>query len=113
MGPLVSLGDYPDRIRIEQRVAAGKAANGEDIFAWALISLRWSKYTPLRGKELIAAHQQQAETVASFKMHYTSTIVPEMRIVFRGALYDIESVIDIGGAREELELLCKKGLVDG
>lgn len=109
----MSLGDYPDRLRIEQRSISGRAANGEDVYAWVLVATLWGKFTPLRGRELIAAKQQQAEVVASFSVYYRSDIVPEMRVVFRGMAYDIESVIDIGGRREELELLTKQGLTNG
>lgn len=109
----MSLGNYPDRIRVEQRVVSGKAGNGEDLFAWALVRPLWAKYEPLNGRELMAAQQQQAETIARFRMYYRTDIEAEMRITFGGKRYDIESVIDVGGRREELELMCKTGLTDG
>lgn len=109
----MSLGDYPDRLRIERREISGRAPNGEDVYAWVLVATLWGKFSPLRGRELIAAKQQQAELIASFALYYRADIVPEMRVVFRGLPYDIESVIDIGGRREELELLTKQGLTNG
>jgi SPP1 family predicted phage head-tail adaptor len=106
-------GDYKDRIRIEQKSVTRDASIGSEIVSWALVATVWAKYEPLRGQEFFSARQNQAATMARFRMHYRADLSKEMRIVFRGLYYEIDSVIDVGGRRTELEVMTTEGLTNG
>ena len=106
-------GEYTDRVRIEEKSVTRDASIGSEIVSWALVATIWAKYDPLRGQEFFSAKQNQSSTLTRFRMHYRSDITKEMRIVFRGLCYEIDSVIDVGGRRTELEVMTTEGLTNG
>jgi SPP1 family predicted phage head-tail adaptor len=109
----MSFSDYTDRITIQRKSVTRDAGIGSEIVGWALVATVWAKYEPVRGAEYFTGKQMQAETIARFRMHYRADVEEKMRIVFGGRFYDIDSTIDVGGRRTELELMTTQGLTNG
>ncbi len=98
-------GDLRHRLRIESRSLSRDAAGGT-LETWTLYAEAWAAIEPLRGREFFAAEGMNAELTTRLRLRYLAGVTPEMRAVGPdGTLYDIKTVIDIGGRGRELELL--------
>lgn len=105
-------GDLNQRIRIEQRVKS-ENTRGEVTYTWALFITVWAQVNPLRGREFFAAAQTQTEITTRFRIRYRTGIDPTMRIVWKGAFYDIKAPpIEVAGGREWIDLMAKAGPAD-
>lgn len=94
-----------------QWLAAGvpqQLDNGEPNTAWVDFLPRVSaSVEPLRGRELYAAQEHQADVDVRIRIRYREGIEPTMRVVHDGRVYDIRAVIDPDLRHRELELLTK------
>lgn len=106
-------GKLNHRVTIQQRSTTRDPAMGSEIVGWADVVTVWAQFDPIRGREYYSAKQEQAETVARFRIRYRSDIVTEMRVVFGGKFYDIEDVINVRGLNDYLELMTREGLTNG
>jgi SPP1 family predicted phage head-tail adaptor len=80
----------------------GRLRLGETVY------VLWASVQPLKGRELIAAQATHSEVTTSFYTRYVAGIVPSMRIVYGGNVFDIFSVIDINEAHRELQIMAKQ-----
>jgi len=99
-------GELRHRVIIQQKYVT-QDAEGITTESWADIATVWAAIEPLRGREFFDAAAVNAEVTTRIRIRYRSGIVPAMRVVYGSQVYEIESVIDVGGRRRELELLCK------
>jgi SPP1 family predicted phage head-tail adaptor len=69
---------------------------------------------PLSGRELVAAQQVHSRVTTRIIVRYRPGILPEMRIVHRGVLYNIEAVVpDAESGYRHATLLCYSGTNEG
>lgn len=71
----------------------------------------WGSVEPLRGNELWRAQQVQPEVALRVRMRYRMGMTSTRRLIdecCENAEYDVLQVIDVGGRKRELELLCKE-----
>lgn len=94
-----------------QYLAAGspqQLANGEPNTEWVdLLPAVSASIEPLRGRELFAAQEHQADVDVRVRVRYREGIEPTMRVVHEGRVYDIRAVLDAELRHRELELLTK------
>ena len=102
-------GDLRHRVTIQQKSVVRDTYGEEDV-TWTDVATVWGSVEPLQGREFIEAKQTQAEITTRIRMRYRSGILPEMRAVWDGHIYDIEAVIDVGGRKRELHLMCTEVL---
>jgi SPP1 family predicted phage head-tail adaptor len=100
--------ELDQQITIQQR-ASGVDARGQESGSWsALYTSIWASAHPLTGRELFAAGQVQTGITIRFRIRYRSDITARMRVLWRGAYYDIEGdPIDLEGKKQFLHLMCK------
>ncbi len=98
-------GELRHRVTIQQKSVV-RGTYGEEDVAWTDVATVWGSVEPLQGREFIEAKQTQAEITTRIRIRYRSGISPEMRAVWDGHIYDIEAVIDVGGRKRELQLMC-------
>lgn len=108
----VPSGLLRERITLQQRVA-GVDALGQALANWADVATVWAQALPIRGREWFAAGQTQAEVSVRFVLRYRTGVDASMRVLWRNQAHDIVSVIDVGGMRADLELMCLAGVKDG
>ena len=117
MGKSYQAGELDQRVVIESRANTTQNALGENTTAWAAWLTRWAKAAPVRGREFFAQGQQQQTIDTMFVLRYdsdTADITASMRVLWRGAYYDIASPpIDVDGRKEWLELMTVSGVRDG
>jgi SPP1 family predicted phage head-tail adaptor len=96
---------------ILQRATMTRDEAGQEIADWQPYATVWAEAEPLRGRELLAAQQAQAEVTTRFRIRYRPDVLPTDRVVWDGAVYAITSPpIDWRGRRMLLELMCASGL---
>lgn len=66
----------------------------------------WAKVTPVSGKEYTEMQKIRAEMSYKVKLRYASGIQSDFKILYRGRILNVESVIETEGARRELQLDC-------
>ena len=65
------------------------------------------------GRELLAAGAKQAETTARINLRWFPGLLPTMRILWDGRIYNITSIETDATGRREWRLRCSDGLTDG
>lgn len=100
------------RVTLQSR-SVTQDALGQEAASWADVVTVWAQAQPLRGREFFAAGQTQSEVTTRFLIRWRSDVVPTMRVIWRGEPYDIDAAIDVDGARQVLELMCRAGVRDG
>lgn len=84
----------------EIRFADGKTLADAEPFAV------WAKAEPTTGREYEEAQKLRAETTWKVKMRYADGICADWKILVRSQVMGIVSVLDVGGTRRELTLIC-------
>lgn len=95
-----------DRLITIQSATAARSATGDEVLTWATYKQAWAQKMDVGGRERFVPVGRQGEVNAVFRMHYTSGVLPAMRVSYDGQLYDILYANEIG-RRQYLELRCK------
>jgi len=107
-------GELRHRVVIQQKVAS-RNSYGEEVIAWEEVATVWAAVEPLEhlaaGREFIEAERMGAALTTRIRMRYRPGISPAMRAVWGPHTYDIKSVVERGGRRRELWLLCRELVV--
>jgi len=85
-------------------------ADGHKVANEQAIGRSCASVEALRGNELWRAQQVQPEVTARIRMRYRSGMSSTRRLIdecCENVEYDVLAVIDVGGRKRELELLCK------
>jgi SPP1 family predicted phage head-tail adaptor len=102
------------RITIQEK-AEEFTSYGEGIgYVWTT----WAADVPAEvltgpGRDFITAAAKQSETSARINMRWVPGLLPSMRILWDGRVYDIESMETDVTARKEWRLRCVDGANDG
>lgn len=99
-------GKLDRRARIEQKIVTRDAYLAE-VVSWAEVATVWAGKRDLSGREYFAAAATQSDVDCEITIRWRAGIGPELRLVMDGAVYDIESVTEIG-RREGLLLRCSR-----
>jgi SPP1 family predicted phage head-tail adaptor len=105
-------GRLRHRVQVQTR-AATTDDMGQAAEQWATVLTVWAEALPLRGREFFAAAQVQQEHSVKFTMRWRPELKPTARIVWRGQVYDITGVTDLGGRGAWAEVMALQGVKDG
>jgi SPP1 family predicted phage head-tail adaptor len=100
----VDIGQMTERVRIETAVESRNSV-GETVQDWSHFGDRWASVETLSSREYLAQGQQQLEVTHRVRMRYVDGMEPTMRLVWRGLILEIVSLLDYGN-RSRHELLC-------
>lgn len=107
-------GKLRHRIQIEAPVTSQDAESGEPITSWQLVAEVWGSVEPLSAREFVQSQATQAEIVARITLRRHDALVPTMRLIHRGLIYNPEGFLpDMASGREYLTIPCSTGLNDG
>ncbi len=100
-----------DRKLLRHRVEIQKLTSvydewGDPTEEWATIATAWAAVEPVSGREYWAAATVRAEATVKVTLRYIPGITPQHRLLFRGEIYDIKSVINTETRNRELVLMC-------
>jgi SPP1 family predicted phage head-tail adaptor len=96
-----------NRITLQQKLI-NKDPEGLPIETWQDIATIWAAVEPLRGREYFQAATMQSQNMTRFTTRYRKGITSIMRILYDNRSYDIQSVIDVEGRHQQLELMAKE-----
>lgn len=109
-------GKLRHRIAFQAAGLVQDPETGEMLAGWETI---WEKVPasvePLSARDLIAAQAGQSEVSGRMVIRYRSGVLPTMRIIHRGDVYDIQGqpMPDPDSGLEYLTILVAKGVNDG
>jgi len=105
-------GELNRRIVVEQ-ASNVKNDDGDLVSSWATVAELWARRVDVSGRELEAAMAKDVEISVKFVIRYRTGILPNMRVVLDGQYYRVIAALDKSGRREELQIYCATGLLDG
>jgi SPP1 family predicted phage head-tail adaptor len=100
--------------RLRERVTFQQATEtrnrlGETVQSWATYAERWASVQGLSSREVLLTGQQQTEITHRVRMRYLDGMTNSMRILWRGRVLEITSLLEHNN-RSEHELLCTERL---
>lgn len=110
-------GEYNRRIVVQQR-RSGRTPSGAPLKEWDNYKALWSKY---RGETGMATIRRDADHLGivntpvrcSWRVRYRTDITSDMRVVYKGQVYDILRVQQDEAMREWTDLVCEVGANGG
>lgn len=103
----MNAGQLRHRVTIQQLTRVEDEGGGYEE-NWADVATVWAAIKPLQGNERYEAQQVQSTLTHKVTIRYRVGIKPQMRIMYQGRIFNIESVIDIDEHHRWLELLCSE-----
>lgn len=109
-------GSLRHRITFQAQALVQDPESGEMLPGWAPV---WERVAasvePLSARDLIAAQAGQSEASGRMVIRYRAGVLPTMRIIHRGDVYNIQGqpMPDPVSGLEYLTILVSKGLNDG
>jgi len=97
----VNPGQMRHQVRIEQRSTAQDSA-GDQVLTWSLVAERRASIDRTPGSEVWASAQRNARVPTVFRLRYLTGVMPAMRLICSGKVFDIVSAIDPDGRGAEL-----------
>jgi SPP1 family predicted phage head-tail adaptor len=94
-------------IRIEQKTTT-QDSFGEQQFAWNIVCIRRASIGRADGRELFSANERSARVPTIFITRFPRdvAVLPQMRLICDGVLYDILSAVDPDGYKAEMRIAC-------
>ncbi len=78
---------------------------GETVQTWETFAERWASVDGLSSREVLLQGQQQTEVSHRVRMRYVTDMTSTMRILWRGRVLEIASLLEHGN-RSHHEALC-------
>jgi len=92
-------GKMKDRITIQTKDPSG---------AWVDLARVWSEIRPLFAKEVIERGDAQQNATHLMVIRVRSDLKSTARVIFRGRIYDVQSILPHFRYRDRLELTCEE-----
>ena len=101
---MIDPGRLRERVTIQQ-ATENRNALGETVQSWATFAERWASVDGLSSREVLLQGQQRTEVSHRVRMRYVDGLAGTMRILWRGRVLEISSLLEHAN-RSEHELLC-------
>lgn len=83
-------------------------AYGEMVPAWATVATVRGQVQILSGREFIEAKQREVDLSAKITIRYRADITANQRVKWGARYFDIDAVLDAGGAARALILMVRE-----
>lgn len=104
--PQLNAGALDQRV-ILQRRSVGRDDRGQALEMWATVTTLWARVQPRRGRDFLAAAQDQATFDCTVWLRYRADILATDRLLWKGQALDIVGQpVNVGGAGVWTELMC-------
>jgi SPP1 family predicted phage head-tail adaptor len=100
--------DLPHYISIERKEHIKDAIGGETDDIWSEFTPAYAKVTPITGKEFMGANATQNGVTHRVIIRYVDGVLPEMRVIHKGRVFNILAVRDFFEKSQWLELMCEE-----
>ena len=111
-------GRANQRIKLQAK-SVTRNAIGEEVVTWTDVVTDtadhaiWAEAWPLKGREFFAAQLTQYAAAVRFRIRYRDGVTREMRVLWNSEPYDIIMIVDVGAARQTIEILAVNGIRNG
>ena len=109
---LISSNKLRQRITV-QRKNRVRDAFGDPVVEWVDVAILWAEVVDRSGKQVYDTEQDIDAVYTRVRIRMRSGIEPQMRVVYNGVFLEIQSVMDLNGRGDFLELVCQRGVNDG
>jgi len=106
----VRSGRLRHRIRLKSPIQTPDGMGGITK-TWGTVGVYWASIEPLRGREYIESHLENAEVTGKIIMRYLAAINPAMKIEYGNREFEILSVINVDEKDRELQLMVKEMVI--
>ena len=89
---MILAGNLRRRVYIQAR-STGQDALGQPVETWATVVTVWADVRFLSGLESIKADTPVDVVSASIRIRYRAGVLPAMRLLYAGAVFDIKAVL--------------------
>lgn len=107
-----SIGALDSRVLLQSRSVVVDEV-GQETITWTDEATVWAEVQQLRGRELFAAAGTVYENTTRVRIRHRTDVQATWRLVWNGKNHDITAVIEVGGRKDLLELMCTEGTKDG
>ncbi|MEN5285755.1 phage head closure protein [Stenotrophomonas lactitubi] len=109
----VAAGDLRHRVLIQQQLTT-RDDDGVQTTDWVDVATVWGSVEPLSAREFIQSGQTQAAVTARITMRYRDGMLPTMRLVHRGEVFNIAGLLpDKVSGLEYITIPVSAGVNDG
>lgn len=109
----VAAGDLRHRVLIQQQVTT-RDEDGVQTTSWVDVATVWASVEPLSAREFIQSGQTQAAVTARITIRYRAGLLPTMRLVHRGQVFNIAGLLpDKASGLEYITIPVSAGVNDG
>ncbi|WP_286068806.1 phage head closure protein [Stenotrophomonas sp. 57] len=106
-------GKLRHRVLIQQQVTT-RDGDGVEQTAWVDVATVWASIEPLSAREFIQSGQTQSAATARITMRYRGGLLPSMRLVHRGEIFNIAGLLpDKVSGLEYITIPVSVGVNDG
>lgn len=81
---------------------------GQPLDEWIPVAETWASIEPLRGRELFAAQQVNAEVTARITIRYRTGIDRTMKAIYNDAEFEFLYIINVDYENRELQIMAKE-----
>lgn len=100
-------GKLTELVTIQARTA-GTDALGQPNTTWTTFASVWAQLKAAKGIEVIKGSGEVSSYQVSVRIRWRTDILPTMRVVHDGAVYNINAVLpDVSGGRDYVDLVCE------
>lgn len=101
----LKVGKLNKRISVLQYRTRKDSDGNDELYLYEVCRV-WASVTPLKGREYWEAKRINPETTYRVTMRYRPGIAPDMMIVYKDKLMEIESIVNIDEGDVALEITC-------
>lgn len=109
---MAGLGRFRDVLELQRRTDDQSALGGSKP-TWTTYATVRGQLVQLRGRALESANIVDTRVNTSVTIHHQADVRPQDRVVHDGDTYDVIGVVNVGGRRRLLELLCEQARAKG
>jgi len=103
---MIRPGELRERVVVEEPTRSTTAL-GESQLTWGTFASRWASVEGVSSRESLQYGQQQVDVTHKVRMRYLPGLSHDMRLVWRGRILDVVSVLEYGN-RSEHVLVCQE-----
>ncbi|WP_410496488.1 phage head closure protein [Cellulosilyticum sp. ST5] len=104
----MDIGRLNKRITFQQLLGKEKDKYGEIIENWGDVITVWAEISPMSGQQFFAAKQINSEITHNVYIRYREGLKPNMRVLFKGRVFEILYIMNIKEENRLLQIYCKE-----
>lgn len=104
----MSIGQLRERCTIEQETSTADGMGGQ-VLAWQELLICWARVTPKTGGENVDGDQVTAHVHYEIVIRYRDDVTAGMRVLWRGRVFNIRSIINRDEHYRYSILICEEG----